>query len=112
MLAALLPALAIAQTQPAAASAPATATPAPASTPAAPAAQGQQAAPPQAAPAQPAQPQKPRVQANPKAQEEAGDTSELAHDIGPLKSRIPPVTGHVFLTKGRFELSPQIAFSL
>ena len=28
---------------------------------------------------------------------EAGDTAALDRDIGPLKDRIPPVTGHTFL---------------
>lgn len=46
------------------------------------------------------------------AQEEAGDTSELAKDIGPLKSRIPPVTGHMFLMRHRFELTPMVGVSL
>jgi len=46
------------------------------------------------------------------AQEEAGDTSELARDIGPLKDRIPPVTGHLFLMRHRFELTPMVGISL
>src|SRR5262249_47086161 len=37
---------------------------------------------------------------------EAGDTAALSRDIGPLKDRIPPVTGHNFLMARRFELAP------
>lgn len=46
------------------------------------------------------------------AQEEAGDTSELGRDIGPLKDRIPPVTGHLFMMRHRFELTPMVGISL
>jgi outer membrane beta-barrel protein len=42
---------------------------------------------------------------------EAGDTSALDRDIGPLKDRIPPVTGHTFLMNRRFELAPTVSFS-
>ena len=43
--------------------------------------------------------------------EEAGDTSELDRDVGPLKDRIPPVIRHVFLLKQRWELVPSVGFS-
>lgn len=47
------------------------------------------------------------------AEQEAGDTSEINRgDRGPLRERIPPVSGHLFLKKGRFELSPSVTFSL
>jgi outer membrane beta-barrel protein len=42
---------------------------------------------------------------------EAGDTASLDRDIGPLKDRIPPVTGHTFLMAKRFELAPTFSFS-
>lgn len=42
---------------------------------------------------------------------EAGDTASLDRDIGPLKDRIPPVTGHTFLIAKRFELAPTVSFS-
>jgi outer membrane beta-barrel protein len=43
---------------------------------------------------------------------EAGDVSEVdKDDIGPLKERIHPVSGHLFLKKGRFELSPSATLS-
>lgn len=107
-LAALLPAAAFAQTDtstnaPASASAaPATATPAAPATPAQPAVPAPQPQKRSAGPAPTAQ----------QAQEDAGDTSELARDIGPLKSRIPPVTGHLFMMRHRFELTPLVGVSL
>jgi outer membrane beta-barrel protein len=46
-------------------------------------------------------------------EEEAGDVSEVDKDaLGPLRERIPPVSGHLFLKKHRFEISPAIATSL
>ncbi|HEV3028021.1 MAG TPA: outer membrane beta-barrel domain-containing protein [Planctomycetota bacterium] len=46
-------------------------------------------------------------------EEEAGDVSEVDKDaLGPLRERIPPVSGNLFLKKHRFELSPSIATSL
>src|SRR5438045_51345 len=46
-------------------------------------------------------------------EEEAGDVSEVDKDaLGPLRERIRPVSGHVFLKKGRFELSPSAAVSI
>ncbi|MDP3237518.1 MAG: outer membrane beta-barrel domain-containing protein [Myxococcales bacterium] len=48
-----------------------------------------------------------------KAEEEAGDVSETDKDSsGPLRDRIPPVSGHVFLMDGRFEISPGIGLSV
>jgi outer membrane beta-barrel protein len=47
-----------------------------------------------------------------KAEEEAGDVSEVDKDrSGPLRDRVRPVSGHLFLMKGRFELSPEAGFS-
>jgi len=47
-----------------------------------------------------------------KSEEEAGDVSEVDKDrTGPLKDRVRPVSGHLFLMKGRFEISPGAAFS-
>ncbi|HLL04704.1 MAG TPA: outer membrane beta-barrel domain-containing protein [Myxococcaceae bacterium] len=44
---------------------------------------------------------------------EAGDVSEVDKDrVGPLRERIRPVSGHVFLKKGRFEFSPSTTISL
>ncbi len=44
---------------------------------------------------------------------EAGDTTEVATDQGePLRDRIPPVSGHAFLKKGRFEFSPSAVISV
>ncbi len=42
---------------------------------------------------------------------EAGDTAALDRDIGPLKDRVPPVTGHTFLMARRFELAPTFGLS-
>lgn len=48
-----------------------------------------------------------------KTEDEAGDVSEADKDAtGPLRDRIRPVTGHLFLMKGRFELSPGIGISI
>jgi outer membrane beta-barrel protein len=47
-----------------------------------------------------------------KAEEEAGDVSEVDKDrTGPLRDRVQPVSGHIFLMKGRFEASPEIGIS-
>jgi outer membrane beta-barrel protein len=52
------------------------------------------------------------VFAQTQAEEEAGDVSEVdKDDQGPLRERIRPVSGHVFLKKGRFELSPGLTLS-
>lgn len=48
-----------------------------------------------------------------KSEEEAGDVSEADKDSsGPLRDRIPPVSGHLFLMDGRFEISPGIGLSV
>ena len=44
---------------------------------------------------------------------EAGDVSEVDKDrLGPLRERVRPVSGHLFLKKGRFEFSPSVTASL
>ncbi|WP_164015153.1 outer membrane beta-barrel domain-containing protein [Pyxidicoccus trucidator] len=46
-------------------------------------------------------------------EEEAGDVSEVDKDrMGPLRERVRPVSGHLFLKKGRFEFSPSVSLSL
>lgn len=46
-------------------------------------------------------------------EEEAGDVSEVDKDRqGPLRERVRPVSGHLFLKKGRFEFSPSATVSL
>jgi outer membrane beta-barrel protein len=48
-----------------------------------------------------------------KSEEEAGDVSEVDKDSsGPLRDRIPPVSGHLFLMDGRFEISPGVGLSI
>jgi outer membrane beta-barrel protein len=42
---------------------------------------------------------------------EAGDTGVVDRDIGPLKDRIPPVTGYSFRMANRFEFAPNVDFS-
>lgn len=79
----------------------------------------------QSAPAQaPAQPpaQAPAPSADPapapapstgSSESEAGDVSEVDKDaLGPLRERIRPVSGHLFLKKGRFEFSPSAAVTI
>ena len=47
-----------------------------------------------------------------RAEEEAGDVSEVDKDsAGPLRDRIRPVSGHLLLMGGRFEVSPGLAIS-
>jgi outer membrane beta-barrel protein len=47
------------------------------------------------------------------SEDEAGDVSEVDKDSsGPLKDRVRPVSGHLFLMDGRFEISPGIGLSL
>jgi outer membrane beta-barrel protein len=101
---ALVPGLALAQA-PAAPAAPA---PAPAAKPAAAPAPAT-AAKPAAKPATP--PNSPAVTGS--AEQEAGDVSEVDKDrLGPLRERVVPVSGHLFLKKGRLELSPSATFSI
>ena len=46
------------------------------------------------------------------SEDEAGDVSEVDKDrSGPLRDRVRPVSGHLFLMKGRFEISPGVAVS-
>lgn len=48
-----------------------------------------------------------------RSEEEAGDVSEVDKDAsGPLRDRIRPVSGHLFLMDGRFELSPTVGISV
>lgn len=47
------------------------------------------------------------------SESEAGDVSEVDKDaLGPLRERIRPVSGHLFLKRGRLELSPSATVSL
>ena len=47
-----------------------------------------------------------------KSEEEAGDVSEVDKDaIGPLRARVRPVSGHLFLMQKRFEFSPTLGVS-
>jgi outer membrane beta-barrel protein len=46
------------------------------------------------------------------SEQEAGDVSEVDKDrLGPLRERIRPVSGHLFLKRGRFEFSPSTTLS-
>jgi outer membrane beta-barrel protein len=45
--------------------------------------------------------------------DDAGDVSEVDKDrVGPLRERVRPVSGHMFLKRGRFEFSPSVTRSL
>lgn len=47
------------------------------------------------------------------AEAEAGDVSEVDKDrLGPLRERIRPVSGHLLLKQGRFEVSPAVTLSV
>jgi outer membrane beta-barrel protein len=47
------------------------------------------------------------------SEDEAGDIAEVDKDaMGPLKDRIRPVSGHIFLKRRRFELSPELGISI
>jgi outer membrane beta-barrel protein len=47
------------------------------------------------------------------SEQEAGDVSEVDKDrLGPLRERVRPVSGHLFLKKGRFEFSPSATVSV
>ncbi len=47
------------------------------------------------------------------SEDEAGDVSEVDKDaLGPLKDRIRPVSGHVFLKRMRLEVSPSFTLSV
>ena len=56
-------------------------------------------------------PAKPAAQPDLAPSSEAGDTAAVDRDIGPLKDRIPPVTGHTFLMARRFEIAPTFSLS-
>jgi outer membrane beta-barrel protein len=44
--------------------------------------------------------------------DEAGDVSEVDKDrVGPLRERVHPVSGHMFLKRGRFEFTPSVTRS-
>lgn len=46
------------------------------------------------------------------SEDDAGDVSEVDKDrVGPLRERVRPVSGHLFLKKGRFEVSPSATAS-
>ncbi|NOK19210.1 outer membrane beta-barrel domain-containing protein [Corallococcus carmarthensis] len=50
---------------------------------------------------------------NSSQEEEAGDVSEVDKDaLGPLRERIRPVSGHMFLKQGRFEISPSASITI
>jgi outer membrane beta-barrel protein len=67
----------------------------------------------QAAPAPAPAPAKPASTPSGSAEQEAGDVSEVDKDrMGPLRERVSPVSGHLFLKKGRFEFSPSATLSL
>jgi hypothetical protein len=47
------------------------------------------------------------------AESEAGDVSEVDKDsAGPLRNRVAPVSGNLFMKKGRFEVSPGVTISV
>jgi outer membrane beta-barrel protein len=47
------------------------------------------------------------------SEQEAGDVSEVDKDrLGPLRERVRPVSGHLFLKQGRFEFSPSATLSI
>ncbi|TSC33159.1 outer membrane beta-barrel domain-containing protein [Corallococcus sp. Z5C101001] len=75
-------------------------------------------APAAAGPATPAPAPAPKTAANSQPpntsqEEEAGDVSEVDKDaLGPLRERIRPVSGHMFLKKGRFEISPSASVTI
>ncbi|WP_375766506.1 outer membrane beta-barrel domain-containing protein [Archangium gephyra] len=65
-----------------------------------------------AAPAKPA-PAKPAPSTSGSSEQEAGDVSEVDKDrLGPLRERVRPVSGHLFLKQGRFEFSPSATLSI
>lgn len=69
-------------------------------------------APAPAAPAKPA-PARPAPSSSASSEQEAGDVSEVDKDrLGPLRERVRPVSGHLFLKQGRFEFSPSATLSI
>ncbi|HSP80958.1 MAG TPA: outer membrane beta-barrel domain-containing protein [Myxococcaceae bacterium] len=60
-----------------------------------------------------AQAQAPEPAPSASSEQEAGDVSEVDKDrLGPLRERIRPVSGHLFLKKGRLEVSPSTSISI
>ncbi|HYX92834.1 MAG TPA: outer membrane beta-barrel domain-containing protein [Myxococcaceae bacterium] len=52
------------------------------------------------------------VAAYAETEDDAGDVSEVDKDrVGPLRERVRPVSGHVFLKHGRVEVSPSVTSS-
>src|SRR2546423_5025293 len=43
---------------------------------------------------------------------ETGDVGAIDREAGPLRDRIKPVSGHLFLKAGRFEISPAASVSV
>jgi outer membrane beta-barrel protein len=73
----------------------------------------QEAAPAPAAKPAPAARPAPAPAASGSSEQEAGDVSEVDKDrLGPLRDRVTPVSGHLFLKKGRFEFSPSATLSV
>jgi outer membrane beta-barrel protein len=67
----------------------------------------------ESAPAPAAPAAKPAPSTSGGSEQEAGDVSEVDKDrLGPLRERVQPVSGHLFLKKGRFEFSPSATLSL
>ncbi|MFY0530091.1 outer membrane beta-barrel domain-containing protein [Archangium gephyra] len=63
--------------------------------------------------AAPAAPARPAPSSSGSSEQEAGDVSEVDKDrLGPLRERVSPVSGHLFLKKGRFEFSPSATLSI
>jgi outer membrane beta-barrel protein len=68
---------------------------------------------PKAPSADPAPARAPSSSPSANSEAEAGDVSEVDKDaLGPLRERIRPVSGHLFLKKGRFEISPSATVSI
>jgi outer membrane beta-barrel protein len=74
----------------------------------------QEAAPAAPAPAAPAPaPAAKKPSSSSSSEQEAGDVSEVDKDrLGPLRERVRPVSGHLFLKQGRIELSPSTTLSI
>jgi len=46
------------------------------------------------------------------SESEAGNTGAIDREAGPLRERIRPVSGHLFLKQGRFEISPSASVTV
>ncbi|MCY1076436.1 outer membrane beta-barrel domain-containing protein [Archangium lansingense] len=65
------------------------------------------------APAKPAPAKPASATTSGSSEQEAGDVSEVDKDrLGPLRERVRPVSGHLFLKQGRFEFSPSATLSI